>query len=76
MIYADFESVLKGVQSNDNNNNSSYTKKYKKTLFAVLLTKLLVLMVDLASHLLFTEEKMQSIYLLKQFLKKMNIAKR
>ena len=76
MIYADFESVLKGVQSNDNNNNSSYTKNYKKTLFAVLLTKLLVLMVDLASHLLFTEEKMQSIYLLKQFLKKMNIAKR
>ena len=29
-IYADFQSVLKGVQSNDNDNNASYTKKYQK----------------------------------------------
>ena len=29
-IYADFESVLKGVQSNDTNNNTCYTEKYKK----------------------------------------------
>ena len=29
-IYADFESVLKGVQSNDNDNNASYTKKYQE----------------------------------------------
>ena len=29
-IYADFESVLKEVQSNVNDNNSSYTKKYQK----------------------------------------------
>ena len=29
-IYADFESVLKGVQSNDNDNNAFYTKKYQK----------------------------------------------
>ena len=28
-IYADFESALKGVKSNDND-NSSYTKKYQK----------------------------------------------
>ena len=29
-IYADFESVSKGVKSNDNDNNASYTKKYQK----------------------------------------------
>ena len=29
-IYADFESVLKEVKSNDRNNNSSYTEKYPK----------------------------------------------
>ena len=27
-VYVDFESVLKGVKSNDNGNNASYTKKY------------------------------------------------
>ena len=29
-ICADFESVSKGVQSNDNNDNAYYTKKYQK----------------------------------------------
>ena len=29
-IYADFESVLKRIQSNDNDNNASYAKKYQK----------------------------------------------
>ena len=28
-IYADFESVLKGVRSSDRNNNTSYTEKYQ-----------------------------------------------
>ena len=28
-IYADFESILKGVKSNDKNNNTSYTEKYQ-----------------------------------------------
>ena len=28
-IYADFESIWKGVQSNDRNNNSSYTERYQ-----------------------------------------------
>ena len=28
-IYADFESVLKGVKNNDKNNNTSYTEKYQ-----------------------------------------------
>ena len=46
------------------------------TFFAILLTKLYVLMIDLASQLFFTEEKMQPINLLKQFLNKMIIAKK
>ena len=75
-IYADFESVLKGVQSNDNDNNASYTKNIRNVFLAVLLTKLYILMITLASQLIFTEEKIQSINLLKQFLKKMNITKR
>ena len=29
-IYTDFESVFKGVKSNDRNNNTSYTEKYQK----------------------------------------------
>ena len=28
-IYADFESVLKGIKSNERKNNASYTKKYQ-----------------------------------------------
>ena len=31
-IYADFESVLKEVHSNDNDNNASYTKEYQKQI--------------------------------------------
>ena len=29
-VYADFESALKRIQSNDSDNNDSYTKRYKK----------------------------------------------
>ena len=50
-------------------------EKISHTFFAVLLTKLFVLMINLAQQLFFTEKKMQSINLLKQFLKKMIIAK-
>ena len=50
-------------------------KNIKIKFLAVLLTKLFGLMIHLASLLLFTEEKMQSINLLKQFLKNMIIAK-
>ena len=31
-IYADFESLLKGIQSNDRNNGTSYTEKYQKNI--------------------------------------------
>ena len=41
-------------------------KNIKITFLAVFLTKLYVLMINLASQLFLTEEKMQSINLLKQ----------
>ena len=63
-VYADFECLLKGVKSNDKN-NSSYIKKYKTIFLAVLLIKLFALIINLASKLFFTEEKMQFIDLLK-----------
>ena len=75
-IYADFECLLEGFKNNGKNDKASYTKKNIKIVFlAVLLTKFYVLMINLAYQLFFTKEKMQSINLLKHFLKNMAIAK-
>ena len=62
-IYANYESVLKRIHSYDKSNNVSYTKSIKKAFLAVLLTTLYVFMINLASQLFFSEEKMQSINL-------------
>ena len=51
-------------------------KNIRSIFLAVLLTKLFILMINLANQLLFTEEKMHSIDFLKQFLKNMIIAKK
>ena len=51
-------------------------KNIKIVFFIGLLIKLFVLMTNLVNQLFFTEEKMQSIDLLKQFLKSMIIAKK
>ena len=51
-------------------------KYIKITFLAVLLIKLVVLMIDLPSQLLFIEVKMQLMNLLKQFLRSINIAKK
>ena len=51
-------------------------KNIKNIFLAVLLTKLCVLMTNLASHLFVTEEKLLVTSLLKQFLKKMDITKK
>ena len=75
-IYADFESLLKRVRAIDKIIMLHRLKNIKIIFFAVLLTKLFVLMINLASQLFFTEEKMQSINLLKQLLKSMIIAKK
>ena len=74
-IYADFECILKGVKSS-NKNNGSYTENIKIIFLAVLLTKIFVSIINLARTLLFTEEKMLFIGLLKQLLKSIIIVKK
>ena len=69
-IYADFECNLRDGECYE----SSYRKNIKITFLVVLLIKLLALVIDLLSELLFIEVKIQLINLLKQFLKSINIA--
>ena len=76
MIYADFDSLLKRVKSNNKKIILHVLKIIKIIFLAALITKLFVLMINLANQVFFTEEKLQSINLLKQFLKKMNTAKK
>ena len=71
-IYADSECNLRGVESYE----GSYTKNIKITFLVVLLIKLFALMIDLLSELLFIEVKMQLMNLLKQFLRRINIAEK
>ena len=71
-IYADFECNLKSVKCNE----GSYTKNVKITFLVALPIKLFVFMIDLLSHLLFIEVKMQLMNLLKKFLRKINIAEK
>ena len=68
-------SILKGVKSNNEKILLHILKNIKIIFLAVLITKLYVLMINLASHLFFTEEKIQSINVLQQLLKSMIIAK-
>ena len=75
-IYSDFEWLLKRLQINDRDKSTSYTEKSQDLIPCSLLTKLYVLMIDLANQLFFIEKKMQSISFLKQFLKNMIIAKK
>ena len=71
-IYADFECNLRDVECYE----SSYRKNIKITFLVVLPIKLLALVIDLLSELLFIEVKIQLINLLKQFLKSINIAEK
>ena len=64
-IYANFESVLKGV----------WIGVAKRIFFGALVIKMSVLMIDLANQLFLTEEKMQSLNLLQHLLKIIGIAK-
>ena len=67
-VYADFESNLKSVESYE----GSYSKKHQDHIPCSFATNLFVLMINLASRLLFLEVKMLLINLLKQLLKNMN----
>ena len=75
-IYANFGSLLQGVQSNDKNNNTSYTKKYQKNIPCSFAYKVVCVIINLVNQLFFTEEKMQQLNLLKEFLKCTVIAKK
>ena len=67
-IYADFECNVKGVKSNDKN-NASYTKKHQYHIPYSFAYKIVSIDDKPVNQLFFTEEKMQSINILKQFLK-------
>ena len=55
-IYADFESILKGIHSNDRSNNAFYTKKCKAHVSYGFPYKV-VCIDDRVSQLFFREEK-------------------
>ena len=71
-IYADFECNLRGVESYE----GSCTKKYQDHVTCSIAYKVFVLIIDLLSQLLFIEVKMQLMDFLKQFLRRINIAKK
>lgn len=64
-IHADFERILKGVRSDGRSSYLPIIKNIRRIFFEVLLAKLYVLTIDLASQSFFTEEEMQLISLLK-----------
>ena len=74
-IYADFEALLKEVRGSDKKIILHALKNIRKTFLAVLLIKVSVLMINLVKQLVFIEEKVQSIDLLKQFWTRMIIGK-
>ena len=71
-IYADFECNLRDVEIYE-----GFTQKNIMNMFlVVMLTKLLVLMIDLVSQLLFLEVKILLMNLLKHFFKSISIVKK
>ena len=70
-IYVDFACLLKGVRSSDKN-NTSYTEKFQDHI-PFRSTYKVVLIINSVKKLFFTEEKMEFIDSLKQFLKSMII---
>ena len=71
-IYSDSERILISTESYE----GFCSKNIKITFLAVLLGNFLVLMINLATQLFFTEAKMMLTNLLKQFLKSMNTVKK
>ena len=75
-IYADFEYNVKGVKSNDRTYNTSYTKKYQAHIPYIFAHKIVCVDDKFSKPVVLTEEKIQSVNFLKQFLKSMIIAKK
>ena len=68
-IYADLKSFLKWVQSNDRNINISYTEKYRKHISCSFAYKVVCVDDKFSKPVVLYRGKMQSINLLKWFLK-------
>ena len=75
-IYADFESLLKGVRGSDKKNNTSYTEKYQKYVPCSFAYKFVCVDDKFSKPVVLYRGKTQSIDSLKQFLKSMIIAKK
>ena len=71
-IYADFECNLKNVEIYER----PYTKNIMIMSLVVMLISWSALMIDLVNQLLFIEEKMLLMNLLKQFLNSISIVKK
>ena len=71
-IYANFEFILKKVES-CNKNNGSYTEKYQDHVLCSFAYKVFLLIINLAKKLFCTEKQMLLIPLLKQLLVSMII---
>ena len=75
-IYADFESLLKRARVSDRKIMLHILKNIRQIFPAVLLIKLCVLMIDLASQLFFAEEKNAVYRFIKAILKEINYCKK
>ena len=74
--YIDFESVLKEVRGSDRKNNTSYTRKYETYIPWSFAYKVACIDEKVSKSVVLYRGKIQSITLLKQFLKSMIIAKK
>ena len=75
-IYADFESVLKRVKSNDRNSNTSYTEKYQKHIPCSFAYQVVCIDDKFSKPVVLYRGKMHFMDSLKQFLKSMIIVKK
>ena len=57
-VYADFEFILKNIDSSISNNDISYTKNIRIIFLVVLLIKLCLLIINIVKRLFCTEEEM------------------
>ena len=74
-IYVDFKSILKWIKINYRKNNASYTEKYQDHIPCSFVYKVVCIDDRFSKPVVLYRRKMQSINLLKQFLKSMSIAK-
>ena len=73
-IYSDFETLLKGVQSNVRN-NTSHTEKYQEHILSSFasVTKVYVLMINLVIRMFFTEGKYEFIRVIETILEEYDL---